>query len=86
MSRAIVGRWGKSLAVRIPGEIARAAGLDEGQRVEVEAQDGQLLIRPAAPRYTLEELFGGKSPEEWRREYAGAYYWGPDVGRESVDE
>ena len=40
----------------------------------------------AAPRFTLEKLFAGRSPENWRREYAGAYDWGPDVGREVVEE
>ena len=86
MPQATVGRWGRNLAVRIPGEIASAAGIREGQRVEIAAQDGEVVIRPAAPRFTLEELFRGKSAEEWRRAYAGAYDWGPDVGRESVEE
>ncbi len=86
MSRAIIGKWGRSLAIRIPGEVASAAGIDAGQRVEIEAEDGNLIIRPAAPRFTLKELFHGKSPEEWRRAYAGAYDWGPDIGREVVEE
>lgn len=86
MSRATVGRWGKSLAVRIPGEIADAAGIAEGERVEVEAQEGGIVIRRAAPRFTLEELFRGKTPEEWRALYAEVYDWGPDVGREVVEE
>jgi hypothetical protein len=34
----------------------------------------------------LEELFHGKSPKEWRAAYAGALDWGPDVGREVVEE
>lgn len=86
MSQAIVGRWGKSLAVRIPGEVALAAGLAEGERVEIETNDAEIVIRRAAPRFTLEELFRGKSPEEWREAYTGAYDWGPDVGREIVEE
>lgn len=86
MSQAIVGRWGKSLAVRIPGEVANAAGIGGGERVEVEARDGDIVIRRAVPRFTLEELFRGRSPEEWRAAYAGAYDWGPDVGREAVEE
>jgi antitoxin MazE len=86
MSQAIVGRWGRNLAVRLPGEVARAVGLDVGARVEVEARDGEILIRRVAPRFTLEELFRGKSPTEWRALYAGAYDWGPDVGREVVEE
>jgi len=86
MSRATVGRWGKSLAVRIPGEIADAAGLIEGERVQIETQDAAIVIRRAPARFTLEELFRGKTPEEWRALYADAYDWGPDVGREIVPE
>ena len=86
MSQAIVGRWGKSLAVRIPGEVANAAGIGGGERVEVEARDGGIVIRRAAPRFTLEELFRGKTARQWRAAYAGAYDWGADVGREAVEE
>jgi antitoxin MazE len=86
MSRAVVGRWGKSLAIRIPGEVAKSAGISDGERVDVQAQDGDILIRRSAPQFTLEELFRGKSPQEWRAAYAGAYNWGPDVGREVVEE
>jgi antitoxin MazE len=86
MSQAIVGRWGKSLAVRIPGEVATAAGLGGGERVEVEARGGDIVIRRAAPRFTLEELFRGKTAQQWRALYAGAYDWGADVGREAVEE
>ena len=86
MSQAIVGKWGKSLAVRLPGEVANAAGIGAGERVEIEAQDGEIVIRRAAPQFTLEELFRGKSAQEWRRSYAGAYDWGPDEGREIVEE
>jgi antitoxin MazE len=86
MSRAVVGRWGKSLAVRIPGEIADAAGIVEGERVEIETHDAEIVIRRTAPRFALEELFRGKTPEEWRALYANAYDWGPDVGQEVVEE
>jgi len=86
MSQAIVGRWGKSLAVRIPGEVANATGIGGGERVEVEARDGDIVIRRAAPRFTLEELFRGKTPQQWRAAYAGAYDWGADIGREAVEE
>jgi antitoxin MazE len=46
MSRAIIGKWGKSLAVRVPGDVARAAGLREGDNVDVERIDGAIVIRP----------------------------------------
>ena len=86
MSLAIVGKWGKSLAVRLPAEVARSAGLSGGERVEVETQDGNILVRRTAPSFTLEGLFRGKSPKQWRAAYSSAFDWGPDRGREVVEE
>jgi antitoxin MazE len=86
MSQAIVGRWGRSLAIRLPSEVARAAGISDGGRVDIETRDGEVVIRPAAPRFTLQELFAGKSPRQWRDAYAGAFDWGADIGREAVEE
>jgi antitoxin MazE len=86
MMQVTIGKWGKNLAVRLPGEIVKASGLRDGERVEIETQDGAIIIRRAVPQFTLEELFAGKSAEEWRALYEGAYDWGPDVGREVVEE
>ena len=75
------------MAIRFPGEIAKAAGLSDGERVEIETNDGNIFfIRRAIPHFTLEEMFQGKNPEEWRAIYAEAYDWGPDVGRELIEE
>ncbi len=87
MSHVIVGIWGKSLAVRLPGEVAKAVGLHDGDRVEIGVADEAIVIRrPSPPRFTLADMFRGKSPAEWRAAYAGAYDWGPDIGREAVEE
>ena len=45
MSQAIVGRWGKNLAIRIPLSVVKATGLNDGERVAIEVQDGDLVIR-----------------------------------------
>ena len=45
MSRAIVGKWGKNFAIRVPREIAKATGLSDGERVDIETHDGDILIR-----------------------------------------
>jgi len=45
MSHSVVGKWGKNLAIRVPMEIARAAGLMDGEKVEVETQDGDIVVR-----------------------------------------
>jgi hypothetical protein len=36
--------------------------------------------RRAIPHFALDELLRGKSPEEWRAEYAGAFDWDPMSG------
>ena len=81
-----VGRWGNNLAVRFPVEIAAAAAICEGERVEIDAQEDEIVIRRSTPHFTLGELFRGRSPTEWREEYTGAYDWGPDIGREVVED
>jgi antitoxin MazE len=49
MSRVTVGKWGKDLAISVPMEIAALSGLSDGEQVEIEAMDGDLVIRrPAA--------------------------------------
>ena len=45
MTRVIVGKWGKNLAVRLPLEVVKAAGLRTGERVEVEARGSDIIIR-----------------------------------------
>lgn len=86
MSKILVGKWGKNLAIRFPGEIVEAVGLAEGERVEILVENGQIVIRRAVPRFSLEEAFKGKTSEEWRELYKDAYDWGPDVGREIIDD
>ena len=45
MSQVIVGKWGKSLAVRVPIDVVAAAGLIDGEAVEIEAVGGTIVIR-----------------------------------------
>jgi len=48
MSHSVVGKWGKNLAIRVPMEVARASGLADGETVEIEMQDGDLVVRRQA--------------------------------------
>jgi antitoxin MazE len=50
MAEVRVGRWGRNLAVRVPAEIAKTAELSEGERVEIEMRDGDIVIRRPAAR------------------------------------
>ena len=45
-----IQQWGNSLAVRLPGECVRKAGLREGDSVEAEvAPSGEITLVPAKP-------------------------------------
>ena len=85
MSTVVIGRWGKNLAIRLPAEIARAAALGEGQRVEIAASGEEVVIRKLPAEATIDSMFTGKSPGAWRALYRDAFDWGPDRGRERIE-
>ncbi len=74
-----VGKWGNSLAVRIPGSYAKDLHLKEGMEVDVSVMAGKLVMSPVKQSYTLDELVGQITPENLHEETD----WGPPVGRES---
>ena len=62
VSQVTVGRWGKSLAIRLPSQIVKAAGISNGERLEIETHDGEIVIRRAVLHFTVEELFPRQEP------------------------
>jgi antitoxin MazE len=76
-----VTRWGNSLGLRIPKDVAARARLRAGSRVEVEAEGDRIVITPARRRYVLADLLANVTPEAMRE----AFDWGPDRGREIVE-
>ncbi|HEV8680406.1 MAG TPA: AbrB/MazE/SpoVT family DNA-binding domain-containing protein [Stellaceae bacterium] len=76
-----VARWGNSLGLRIPKDIAARMGLCDGARVEVEMEDDRIVITSARRRYVLADLLKGVTPQAMRE----AFDWGPDRGREIVE-
>ena len=47
-----VSRWGNSLGVRLPKELAQRLGIGEGSRVEVSEDRGRIVIPVERPVYT----------------------------------
>lgn len=76
-----LARWGNSLGLRIPKDIASRTGLREGARVEIETEGDRIIITPARPRYVLGDLLEGMTPQAMRE----GFDWGPDEGREIVE-
>ncbi len=74
-------RWGNSLGMRIPKDMATRLGFIEGAQVEVEAEGNRLVISALRPRYKIEDLVADLSNEALR----DAFDWGPDMGREVID-
>jgi antitoxin MazE len=80
--KAKIARWGNSLGVRIPRDIAGRVGLSEGSSVEIEARNDRIVLSRAKPRYRLDDLLSGMTPRAMRT----AFDWGPEKGREVIEE
>jgi antitoxin MazE len=75
-----IGKWGNSLALRIPSAIARQIELREGGEVDISVREGALVVAPVkrAVRYDLDELLEGMTDENRHAEIA----FGEPVGKE----
>jgi antitoxin MazE len=74
-----IGKWGNSLAVRIPSACTKELNLAEGMEVDIVVVDGGLLLKRRPTEYTLDELIAGITPENRHDETD----WGPPVGGEA---
>jgi len=75
-----VSRWGNSLAIRIPRNILRDAGVEEGDRLSLDlAKDGAIVIRSTRRKYSLDELVAGITPKNRHSETD----WGEPRGKEA---
>ncbi|MEG4391080.1 AbrB/MazE/SpoVT family DNA-binding domain-containing protein [Microcoleus sp. BROC3] len=66
---ATIAKWGNSLAIRIPQNLAKEINLAEGSEVKLVLIDGKLTIEPIVRRrYSLEELIEAMTPENVHNE------------------
>ncbi len=62
--QVLIAKWGNSLGLRVPRDIAARIGLTEGARVDIEASDdGRIIVTRSRRRFTLDELVAGMTPE-----------------------
>jgi antitoxin MazE len=81
MPKAQLAKWGNSLAVRIPKDVAEQARLREGDSIVIEALEGRVELRPAERVPSLEELVAKITPENRHEETD----WGRDRGKEIIE-
>lgn len=75
-----VSKWGNSLAVRIPQNLARDARISEGDGLSLFLQsDGSIVLRANRRRYDLADLVSRITPENRHQETD----WGTPSGEES---
>ncbi|HEY3778949.1 MAG TPA: AbrB/MazE/SpoVT family DNA-binding domain-containing protein [Rhizomicrobium sp.] len=63
-----IAKWGNSLGLRVPRDVAARVGLTEGARVDIEtSDDGRIIVTRSRRRFTLEELIAQMTPEREHR-------------------
>jgi antitoxin MazE len=79
MASTQLAKWGNSLAVRIPRELAQSAKLREGDLVTLTlADEGRVLVSATRRKYRLKDLVSRITAENRHEETD----WGSPVGRE----
>lgn len=78
-AQAQLVRWGNSLAVRIPKNVADEARLAEGDKLVLQVESPGNVAIKAVERPSLDELVGRITPENVHKEMN----WGKPVGNEA---
>lgn len=80
-----IGKWGNSMALRIPAIMAKESGLTVGSSAELTLQDGVLILKPEVKKKMSRK-------ERYARIIADLDKYGPDefidpgmVGREIIE-
>ena len=78
-NKAVVSKWGNSLAVRIPQAIAKEARLSEGDSLAMDLDsNGSIVLSSPRRKYELAELVSQITP---RNRHTGID-WGAPQGQE----
>lgn len=59
-----LSQWGNSVGVRLPREVIDRIHLEVGSRLEIQVEDERIVLTPSRPRYTLDELLAGMTPDK----------------------
>ena len=71
--------WGNSLGIRLPQTIIQQMGLKQGDLVAISTEGNKIILSPAKPKYTLNELLKDATPDRQHNEVD----WGEPVGDEN---
>ena len=74
-----VQKWGNSLAVRIPKHLIRETGLEYNTSVEMNVEEGKLVIQKSNEIPTLDALLAGVTKENLHSEVDSGEATGKEV-------
>ena len=80
--QVLLSKWGNSLGLRLPKALTAEIGVSDGQKVEVRAENGRIIVEPVRAPLTWAQMLENTTPDELRK----AWDWGEDMGRERVDD
>lgn len=75
-----IRKWGNSLALRIPKELADELGVAVGTEVRLTGNRRRIVVAPAVPTFRLDQLLKGVTAKNRHREIdfgsaCGAEVW-----------
>lgn len=56
MNTATLRNWGGSVALPIPRNLLAMLSLDAGKQVDIDVQNGKIIIQASKPKHSLEQL------------------------------
>ena len=74
-----IGMWGNSLGIRLPKTITEQVDLQEGEIVCISIEGNNIILSPARPKYSLDDLLKDATPEMQHDELD----WGQAIGEEN---
>ena len=78
--QTVVKKWGNSLALRLPQNMAADLQIIDGTTVSIAVEDHSLVVRPARKRYKLADLLEQHAKNGKMRQ--AETDWGKPVGEE----
>ena len=54
--KAIIQKWGNSLAIRIPKNITKDTRVSEGSNIDIMVKNGNIVLSPRKKEYSLKEI------------------------------
>ena len=73
--QVLLSKWGNSLGLRLPKALTAEIGVAEGQKVEVRAEGGRIIVEPVRTPLTWEKMLENMDHDALREA------WGLGRGR-----